>query len=229
LKSDFVATVSHELRTPLTSIRYMLDLLRRGRVPEEDKKQSFYETLTIESERLSDIIENLLDFSKIEGGMKQYDLKPIDPKSYTADLAKRVEDHIKPKEFRLKVDIADNLPAIKVDKDSLSRALSNLLDNAIKYSGESRIVHLSSWADSENIYWEVKDMGVGISLDEQKLIFDKFFRSSEFSDDSIKGSGIGLTLVKHIAEAHGGKVSVTSQKGQGSQFTLAIPILEEMI
>ncbi|NOR14945.1 MAG: GHKL domain-containing protein [Candidatus Aminicenantes bacterium] len=229
LKSDFVATVSHELRTPLTSIRYMLDLLRRGRVREDDKRQSFYETLTIESERLSDIIENLLDFSKIEAGMKQYDLKPIEPTAFASDLAQRTQERIGPKGFRLEAEITKDLPPAKIDKDSFSRALYNLLDNAIKYSGSSRVIYLKAWADSKNIYWEVKDNGIGIDLDEQKRIFDKFYRSSEPLDDNIKGSGIGLTLVKHIAEAHGGEIMVTSKKGYGSTFTLKIPRMIEKV
>ena len=228
LKSDFVATVSHELRTPLTSIRYMLDLLKRGRVPEEEKRQSFYETLTVESERLSVIIDNLLDFSKIEAGMKQYELKSIESKSFTTGLAKRTEERINPKGFYLEVNIADNLPPINIDKESVSRALYNLLDNAVKYSGESRTIHLSCREDWRNIYWEIKDQGIGISPEEQKHIFDKFYRSSELTDDNIKGSGIGLTLVKHIAEAHGGEIKVISKRGQGSRFTLRIPKKSKM-
>jgi signal transduction histidine kinase len=227
LKSDFVATVSHELRTPLTSIRYMLDLLRRGRVTEDDKRQSFYETLTIESERLSDIIENLLDFSKIEAGMKQYDLERTEPTAFASDLAQRTQERFGPKGFRLEAEITKDLPPAKIDKESLSRALYNLLDNAIKYSGTSRVIYLKARADSKNIYWEVKDKGIGIDLDEQKWIFDKFYRSSEFPGDNIKGSGIGLTLVKHIAEAHGGEIMVTSKKGYGSTFTLKIPRMIE--
>lgn len=223
LKSEFVATVSHELRTPLTSIRYMLDLLNRDRVPDKQKRKDFYATLTQESERLSELIENILDFSKIEAGMKEYNLKDTDPTSFTLELAQRVSERLEPKGFTVETKVDKDLKSAKMDSESISRALLNLVDNAVKYSGESRIIYLRAKMDNFHITWEVQDCGIGIDEEDREKIFEKFYRSKHILESSTKGSGIGLTLVKFIAEAHGGSVDFTSTPGKGTTFLLKIP------
>lgn len=223
LKSEFVATVSHELRTPLTSIRYMLDLLNRDRVPDKQKRKDFYATLTQESERLSELIENILDFSKIEAGVKEFNLKDIDPKSFTLELAQRVSERLEPKGFTLETEIEENLQPMKMDSESISRALLNLLDNAVKYSGESKNISFRAKMDSFHVTWEVQDYGIGIAEEDQEKIFEKFYRSKHILESSTKGSGIGLTLVKFITEAHGGSVDFISTPNEGTTFFLKIP------
>jgi signal transduction histidine kinase len=195
LKSEFVATVSHEFRTPLTSIRYMAELLQRGRVQGEEKKEHYYETISQESDRLSRLVENILDFSKIEAGVKEYQFEETDIGELARDAASRFSEQITEKEFSIRSEISGQIPLIPADREAISRALFNVLDNAVKYSGNSREAFLRAWSDRENIYLELRDQGIGIGKDEQKRVFEKFFRSEHIHDSSIRGSGIGLTLV----------------------------------
>ncbi len=224
LKSEFVSTVSHELRTPLTSIRYLAELLKRGRVKEENKKHMYYETITDESERLSRLIENILDFSKIEAGMKEYQFKETNVTELTQNVSSRFQEQFAPKGFIIKNEISDRMPRLTVDKEALSRALFNLLDNAVKYSGESSKVILRAWSERGHVFLEVEDKGVGINKEDQKKVFDKFYRSDNIDGEAIKGSGIGLTLVSHIVKAHGGVVHLESDAGTGTKVTLKLPV-----
>jgi signal transduction histidine kinase/tetratricopeptide (TPR) repeat protein len=223
LKSDFVSTVSHEFRTPLTSIRYLADLLQRGRVGKEDRKQQYYETITQESERLSRLIENTLDFSKIEAGMKEYKFEETDVAEICRDVVSRFQEQAGPQQFTIGSEINEGLPRIFADREALSRALFNLFDNAVKYSGEGRKISVRVWEDESNIFIEVEDEGAGIAREEQQRIFEKFYRSSTIHESSIKGSGIGLTIVDHIVKAHGGEVFLESELGKGTKVRLRFP------
>jgi len=223
LKSDFVATVSHEFRTPLTSIRYLADLLQRGRVGKEERKQQYYEAITHESERLSRLIENILDFSKIEAGMKEYEFEEADMAEICRDVVSRFREQAGPQQFTIESEINGELPGILADREALSRALFNLLDNAVKYSGESRKISVRAWDDKSDIFIEVEDEGVGIAREEQQRVFEKFYRSSAVHESSIKGSGIGLTIVDHIVKAHGGGVVLESELGKGTKVRLRLP------
>jgi signal transduction histidine kinase/tetratricopeptide (TPR) repeat protein len=224
LKSDFVSTVSHEFRTPLTSIRYLAEMLQRGRVQGEDKKQQYYETITTESERLSRLIENILDFSKVEAGMKEYKFEEVDVAELARDVASRFQEQVAPQGFVINSEISKQMLRVNADREALSRALFNLLDNAVKYSGESRNVFLRAWSDRENVFFEVRDEGIGISKDEQEKVFEKFYRTQIVHNSNIKGSGIGLTVVSHIVKAHGGEVLLESEVGKGTKVTIRIPV-----
>jgi signal transduction histidine kinase/tetratricopeptide (TPR) repeat protein len=224
LKSDFTATVSHEFRTPLTSIRYMAELLQRGRVPDEARKQEYYETISGESERLSRLVENLLDFSKIEAGVKEYRMEAADVAALAADVAGRFRRQAALKDFVLETEIADGLPRVRVDRDALGRAVFNLLDNAVKYSGQDPRIILRVWAAGDDVRLQVEDHGVGISKPEQKRIFEKFYRAGSATESEVKGSGIGLPLVEHVARAHGGDVELESEPGRGTRVTIRIPV-----
>ncbi|MCX6567474.1 MAG: ATP-binding protein [Candidatus Aminicenantes bacterium] len=223
LKSDFTATVSHEFRTPLTSIRYMAELLQRGRVRDEARKQQYYETITAESERLSHLVENLLDFSKIEAGMKGYRLEEADIAALAAEVAGRFREQAAFKDFTLETEIASGLPFIRADKDALGRAVFNLLDNAVKYSGGNPRVTLRVWSGEDTVHLQVEDQGIGIGKSEQKKIFEKFYRSESALESDVKGSGIGLPLVEHVVRAHGGKVLLESEPGKGTRVTIRLP------
>ena len=227
MKTDFVATVSHELRTPLTSIRYISELLKQGRVAEEDRKGQYYETLSNESERLGRIIENILDFSKIEAGMKEYKFERTETGAFTAEVAGRFREMIASKNFTLRVEIAPDLPSVLMDAEAFGRALLNILDNAVKYSGEASEVEFSASPDGEIVQWQVTDQGLGIAPQDQFRIFDRFFRSKHGAEPNLKGSGIGLMIAKHIVEAHRGSISVESELGRGSTFIVKIPFLAE--
>ncbi|OGD26587.1 MAG: hypothetical protein A2V57_04565 [Candidatus Aminicenantes bacterium RBG_19FT_COMBO_65_30] len=224
LKSDFTATVSHEFRTPLTSIRYMAELLQRGRVRDEARKQQYYETITGESERLGRLVENLLDFSKIEAGMKEYRMEEVDIAALAADVAGRFRQQAAFKEFTLETEIASDLPFIRADKDALGRAVLNLLDNAVKYSGGNPRVTLRAWSGEDAVNLQVEDHGIGIGKPEQKKIFEKFYRSESALESDVKGSGIGLPLVEHVVRAHGGKVLLESEPGKGTRVTIRLPV-----
>lgn len=223
LKSEFVSTVSHELRTPLTSIRYLTELLQRGRVQGEDKKHQYYETITRESGRLSRLIENILDFSTIEAGMKEYKFEETDIAELAKDVASGFEEQVDRKEFTITSEIKNQMPKVPADTEALSRALFNLLDNALKYSGKVRNVSLRAWAKGESVFLEVEDKGIGISKEEQKKIFEKFYRCDNARESDTKGSGIGLTLVAHIVKAHRGEVILESDEGKGTKITIKLP------
>jgi len=224
LKSEFVSTVSHELRTPLTSIRYLTELLQRGRVHREDKKQQYYETITRESGRLSRLIENILDFSTIEAGMKEYKFEETDIAELARDVASGFEEQVDRKEFTIESEISAQMPKVSADREAISRVLFNLLDNALKYSGKIRNVFLRAWAEGESVFLEVQDEGIGISKEEQKKIFEKFYRCDNARESDTKGSGIGLTLVAHIVKSHGGEVILESDEGKGTKVAIKLPV-----
>jgi len=224
MQSEFVSTVSHEFRTPIMSIRYLGELLQRGRVRDEEKRQEYYETITEESKRLGRLIENTLDFSKIEAGMKKYSFKQTDVGEILAEAKTYFQKQFLDNKFVLENDIQDSLPPIQADKEALNRALLNLLDNAAKYSGDSRKIILSASSKEDSIFLDVEDFGKGIPDHEQKKVFEKFYRSESLQDSPIKGSGIGLTLVAHTARAHGGEVLLESKEGKGTKVTIKLPI-----
>lgn len=222
LKSEFVSTVSHEFRTPLMSIRYLSEMLDTGRVRGEDKKKIYYGKISNESERLSRLIENMLDFSKIEAGMKKYQFESLAVEDLVRNVAERFKEYHAHKPLTLNVEIADHLPSINADREGISRALFNLLDNAVKYSGKKPDIYLRAWNKGSNLFLEVQDSGSGISLDEQNKVFDKFYRSADSVQKNIEGSGIGLTLVNHIVTAHGGEVLLESEVSKGTKVTLKL-------
>jgi len=227
LKSEFVSTVSHEFRTPLMSIRYLSEMLDGGRVKGEERKKIYYGKIKKESERLSRLIENMLDFSKIEAGMKEYKFEDLSVKEMVKEVSSRFKEYMADKKMTLECEIQDTLPAIRADREAISRALFNLLDNAVKYSGKNPMIHLRAFLKEEAVFLEVQDMGAGISKDDQKKVFEKFYRSSDPASKNIEGSGIGLTLVDHIIKAHGGQVMMESDLGQGTRVTLKLPILRK--
>ena len=224
LKSDFVSTVSHEFRTPLTSIRYLAELLERGRVKDEEKRLQYFKTISGESERLSRLVENILDFSRIEAGMKEYRIEKADIAALSREVASRFLDQAAYKGVTLKTEISDPLPEMRVDREAISRAVFNLLDNAAKYSGENPEIQFHAWLDGEDVFLQVADSGVGIPVADQKKVFEKFYRAETAMARNIKGSGIGLTLVSHIVKAHGGRIILESEPGKGTRVTLRLPV-----
>jgi len=207
------------------SIRYLSEMLDGGRVKGEERKKIYYGKISKESERLSRLIENMLDFSKIEAGIKEYKFEDLSVEEMVKDVSDRFKQYMAGKKMTLECEIQDHLPAVRADKEAISRALFNLLDNAVKYSGNNPVIHLRAFLKEEAVFLEVQDTGAGISKDDQKKVFEKFYRSSHPASKSIEGSGIGLTLVDHIVKAHGGRVTIESDLGQGTRVTLKLPIL----
>lgn len=223
LKSDFVANVSHELRTPLSLISMFSESLMLGRVKNEEKQREYYRIIHGETERLSGLVNKILSFSKMEAGKRVYNFAEIS----ITDLIKRVynsyEYHLEQKGFASELRLPQEELIISGDEHALEEVIINLLDNAIKYSAEKKFVAVSVSAESGFVKISVADRGIGIPKEDQKRVFEKFFRAESSEVHSTKGTGLGLSIVKQIAEAHKGKITFSSETGKGSVFTLVIP------
>src|SRR5712671_90206 len=224
LKSDFVSNVSHELRTPLSLIRLYAETLELGRLTSPEKHQEYYCIIRKESERLTALINNILDFSRIEAGRKEYDFRSTD----IADLVRNTLDsyryQIEQQGFALEESIDPDLPVVRVDREAIARALVNLVNNALKYSAEEKFLGVKLYRVNGSVRLEVVDHGIGITPREQSKIFEKFYRTGDPLVHNTKGSGLGLSLVRHITLAHGGQIDVESTPGKGSKFTLSLPV-----
>jgi signal transduction histidine kinase len=227
LKSDFVANVSHELKTPLALIRLFAETLELGRVPNEEKKRQYHRIINKESRRLTQLINNILDFSRIEAGRKEYRLVRADLAAVVREVVDAYRFPIEQQGFELDLEIAEDLPETELDPEALSQALINLLNNAIKYSSGEKRIRVKVRRQGDRVLVSVADRGIGIPKGEQKRIFEKFYRAESSLVHTTKGSGLGLALVQHITEAHGGHVEVTSAPGEGSTFTLSLPVRGE--
>jgi signal transduction histidine kinase len=224
MRSRFVSAVSHELKTPLTAIRMFAETLQLGRSPNPETQTEYLETIVNESERLTRLLNNVLDFSKIERGKKEYRRTPTDLAEIVTASARAMQYPLEQQRFTLNVDVQGGLPPVSVDRDAIEQAILNLLANAMKYSGSSRVIDLRlTRADGQAVI-EVADRGVGIAPDEQGKIFQQFYRVPTKDNDGIPGTGLGLTLVRHIAEGHQGSVTVRSVPGQGSTFAIHLPL-----
>ena len=226
MKSDFVSNVSHELRTPLALIRMFAETLELGRVRKDSKRMEYYRIINQETERLTRLINNILNFSRIESGKKEYHFQALNLNTCVQKVIDIYSFHIQNKGFDLRVDLSKNLPGIQADGEAISEALINLLDNAIKYSNENKVIHLRTGHYQSNVFMEVEDQGIGINEQDRKLIFEKFYRVSTGEVHNTKGSGLGLSLVNHIMQSHGGKIELESEPGKGSCFRLVFPIQE---
>jgi signal transduction histidine kinase len=224
LKSDFVSNVSHELRTPLALIRLYAETLELGRITTQEKKHEYYSIIRKESERLSALINNILDFSRIEAGAKEYDFRETDIAELVRNTLDSYRYQIEQQGFALEEQIDPGIPAVKVDREAIARALVNLVNNALKYSDNEKFLGVRLYREQSMLKLEVSDRGIGIERHEQSRIFEKFYRTGDPLVHNTKGSGLGLSLVRHITRAHGGDVQVESTPGRGSKFTLSLPL-----
>lgn len=224
LKSDFVSNVSHEFKTPLALIRMFGETLEAGTVEDESKRREFYGIIRAESERLTYLINRVLDFSRIEAGVKQFNFREVD----VTDMVRKTLDtyrlQIRDRGFTIDAELPSHPVIGRSDPDAISETLLNLLDNATKYSGDSRQISVSMAATESAVTVSVEDHGVGIPKEDLPNIFGKFYRAHTQQTRETPGSGLGLTLVKHIVEAHGGRVEVQSEVGRGSRFSFSIPL-----
>jgi signal transduction histidine kinase len=224
LKSDFVSNVSHELRTPLALIRLYAETLELGRITTQDKKDQYYRIIRKESERLTALINNILDFSRIEAGRKEYEFRETDIAELVRNTLDSYRYQVEQQGFELKESIESNLPEVYVDREAIARALVNLVNNALKYSNQEKFLGVKLYKDNSLVKLEVEDHGIGIARRDQAKIFEKFYRAGDPLVHNTKGSGLGLSLVQHISRAHGGHIEVESTPGRGSKFILSLPL-----
>jgi two-component system phosphate regulon sensor histidine kinase PhoR len=224
LKADFVSNVSHELRTPLALISMFAETLELERVKNDDKKKEYYSIISQEANRLGRIVNSILNFAKMEAGKRKFTFEPTNINEVVNNIYQTYSYHLQNKGFKFGKELSDNLPEVVIDSEAISEAVINLIDNAVKYSDDKKEVVLKTGRSNDAVYIEVSDKGIGIAPNEQKKIFEKFYRISSGLIHNVKGTGIGLSLVKQIVEAHKGKIELKSNPGEGSTFTIIIPI-----
>jgi signal transduction histidine kinase len=227
MRSQFVSSVSHELKTPLTAIRMFAETLRLGRSKDTKTQTEYLDTIVNESQRLTRLLNNVLDFSKIEQGKRLYRPESASLYEIVESVARAMEYPLSQQGFRLDVQTEEGIPNLHVDRDAIEQALLNLLHNAMKYSGESRQIDMHLKKRNSHALIQVIDRGIGIDPQEQKRIFEKFYRIPSPENERIVGTGLGLALVSHIVEAHGGCLELESELGKGSIFSIYLPLEKE--
>jgi len=227
LKSDFVSRVSHELKTPIALIRMFAETLSMGRVKDPDKVKEYYNIITRESDRLGQLVNNLLDFSRIEAKRKTYEFAMENLSEVVSETIASYLPELESKGFEVHLDIRDGLPSCLADRSAIAQCVVNLISNAIKYSDATKEITIRVCQEDGNAIIEVSDKGIGMDEGEMKRAFERFYRGSDPRVLSTRGAGLGLAIVKHAIEAHGGRVEVASQKDRGSTFRLIIPIRTE--
>jgi signal transduction histidine kinase len=224
LKSDFVSNVSHELRTPLALIRLYAETLELGRISTAGKQQEYYEIIRKESERLTSLINNILDFSRIESGKKEYTFRETNVADLVRTTLESYRFEIEQNGFEFEEKIDNDVPPMWIDREAIARSLLNLVNNAVKYSSNEKYLGVRLYRHSNGVNLEVVDHGIGIPAKEHLKIFEKFYRVGDPLVHNTKGSGLGLSLVRHIVQAHGGEVAVESAPGKGSRFIITLPL-----
>lgn len=199
-------------------------MLSKGRVDTEELRQKSYDILASESERLQNLVESLLDFSRIEAGAFRYQYELVSPVKLMDEILTEFQDKAKAHGYFVELEHAGEYPLIRADKEAFSLAIRNILDNAIKYSPDCRTVWVEMTQDRDRLVIRVRDQGVGIPVSEQKEIFKRFVRGTGSRASNIQGTGIGLAMASHIVEAHHGEIRLESEPGKGSTFTVLLPL-----
>ena len=224
LKSEFIASVSHEFKTPLTAMGAVLERLLNDEVKDQKKTKEYYRILSHDSERLKRLVKNVLDFTKIEDGKRDYKLKAIDITLLVCQEVDSFQNEVKMTGVKMDIGTDDDIPLVFADEEAISQALHNILDNAAKFSGPEKKIEIKIIHRQDSVEIAVQDRGVGIPESEQKKVFEKFYRGKQAFSVSPTGTGLGLTLVKHIMDAHGGDVIIKSQPGKGTYISLILPV-----
>jgi len=223
LQTDFVSNVSHELRTPLTSIRMFIETLQMDRVKDPAEVKECLAIISVESERLTRMIERMLGWARMEAGRRIYTHHSTEVSDVVAAALKAFQTQRIQADLAMEVSIEPGLSPVNVDLEAMSEALLNLLNNALKYTSDPKRIGLKAFALRGQVAIEVSDNGIGIRAKDRKRIFERFYRADALLSRKTEGSGLGLTIVWHIVEAHGGRVQVDSEEGLGSRFTVVLP------
>lgn len=226
IKSGFVSNVTHELKTPIALIRLAVETLELGRVRNEQEREQFIHAIGRETLRLSHLVDNILDFARLEAGQRVFRFENVDLAAVIQDTVESFQPRLDHQGFKTEVEIADALPRVRGDATAITHCLLNLLDNAMKYSRERREILVSAKPRDRMVAVSVTDRGIGITPADQRRVFEKFVRVETGLVHDIKGAGLGLSLVDQIVRAHGGRVELYSTPGEGSTFTLVLPAAE---
>ncbi|MBI2428722.1 MAG: HAMP domain-containing histidine kinase [Ignavibacteriales bacterium] len=224
LKSDFVSNVSHELRTPLSLIRMFAETLEMGRVKTNKKKQEYYGIILHETERLTRLINNILNFSRMESRSRKFNFSSTNVNDVVESVLSIYAYQFEQLKFRVETVLDKKLPSIMIDDEAIAEALHNLIDNAMKYSNDEKSIRVETSGDEKSIIITVEDHGVGIPHEHQAKVFEKFYRVSQGLVHTAKGSGLGLAIVQHIVHSHGGTISLKSEPHRGTTFIMQLPI-----
>jgi signal transduction histidine kinase len=227
IKAEFVSNVSHELKTPLSLIRLFGETLELEDIQDKKKRKKFTHIITRETQRLSHLVENVLDFSKIDAGRKEYNFKEEDIVEVVSHTLEAYKYYLRDQDFEFVTSLPDSSIIIKIDKDAVSQALLNLVSNAEKFSKDKKYIRVTMGQKNQEVWISVEDKGPGIPEDSIKKIFNKFDRGGGELVRDVQGSGLGLTITKHIVESHGGRIDVESRSGEGSCFILRLPLKKE--
>lgn len=223
-KADFVSNVSHEIRTPLALINMFAETLLLGRVKEEKKKHEYYEIITKEVNRLTNMLNRILSFSKIEAEKREFKKQEIDLSEIIEDVLHTYSFHLENNGFNYACHLSEEPLPVLIDKEALIEVMVNLIDNGMKYSLEEKDIQVSTGKEGDHAFVSVTDRGMGIAKNQLNKLFEKFYRVPSGDVHDTKGSGLGLSIVQHIVEAHQGEVKVSSKPGEGSEFKVLIPL-----
>ncbi len=221
-RREFVSNVSHELRTPLAAVRVMAETLERGALEEEDVARDFVQRIQGEIDRMNSMVEDLLELARLEGGQDILNISPIDIRSLMEGVRDQFRVQAETKSIRVEVSVPDDIPTVPGDEEKLRQVLSNLLENALKFTLVEGDILLSARAEGRNVSVSVRDNGVGIPEEHQPHIFERFYKVDRSRRDG--GTGLGLAIVKHIVQAHGGEVWIESREGGGSALSFRLPL-----
>ena len=223
IKSSFVSNVSHELKTPISLIRLAVETLEMRRVDNPEEAEKFVRLISRETVRLNQLVDNILDFARLEAGQRVFRFTDVDLGEVVRETLDSFRLRLEDQGFTLTLDLPAELPLVRGEPAAIAQCLLNLLDNAMKYSRQRKEIHVSAAARDGAVTVSVRDRGLGISPRDQKRVFEKFVRLETGLVHDVKGAGLGLSLVDQIVRAHGGRIELTSTPGEGSTFTLVFP------
>jgi signal transduction histidine kinase len=228
IKSDFVSSVSHEFKTPLTSMKSLTERLEKGKVVQPAKVKKYVSILSSDIDKLIRLVNNILNFSKIEEGKKVYHMERTAVSTWLEEVIHNYKKGCIERDVAMNfhLQIEEGVPDLDMDRDAMRQVLFNLLDNAVKFSGDNKKVEVSVYNVNHSVIIQVKDLGVGIDDDEKEKVFEKFYRGNSAVVHSIKGTGLGLAMVKHIVEAHNGQIQVKQDPGWSTVFEIRLPITD---